>query len=303
VRPEFYNEYFRGEEESFLPGTLKEIRGDARYPVYLEVADGNHPVAKYFEEHKDVTHLQRPIVAFYKYYQVADLDPKARLAFRYNDDEGNPAIFDNRYGSGRVLWMTSTADQEWNEFSVWPDYVVFLYESISYLVRFGMSSMNLKVGEVFRKVYPGSEYAPEVLLLAPDSGNHDIHRVQSIRKAMRNLPGGNDFELTHEDTGAPGLYKLDLLRSPDAGGNTTEYFSVNVDTEESDLKPMTEEDFRTHFPDLKYALLDPVASRRAAEGEKNLLRGREHSRLFLFGVLGLAVLETVLAYLFGRRAR
>jgi hypothetical protein len=119
------------------------VHGDKRYPVNLQISDLGHPLVQYFSERKEVTHIERPVISFYEYYQVAPIAPDlrgVRVAFRFNDAQKSPAVFDNAYGAGRVLWITSSADGQWNEFANWPDFVVFLYESISYLVKFGMSS-------------------------------------------------------------------------------------------------------------------------------------------------------------------
>jgi hypothetical protein len=350
VRPEFYNKYFGPEgnglgqkgqekaaaegkegaqggtdrEESFLPVKLEGVRGDERFPVNLQVADAGHPVAQYFDERKEVTHLQRPIIFFNKYYRVSPIEdmPGVRVMFRYTDTDRSPAIFDNAFGNGRVLWVTSSADQDWNDFSSWPDFVVFLYESISYLVRFGMSSSNLIAGEVFRKTYSGSQYASEVTLLTPEAASHGLEQARTVRKAMRNLsasggsigggagggsagspsPADAEFELTHEDTETPGIYRLDLQHPQSTEPPSVEFFAVNIATLESQLKPMTDEDFKTSFPNLQYELFDASQRIRSLEGEKRLLRGREYWQWVLGAVLTLLAVETVLAYLFGRRA-
>jgi hypothetical protein len=300
VRPEFYNKYFV--EAGLLPGILETIRGDARYPVYLELADASHPVVRYFEEHADATHLKRPIVAFGKYFSTSGLEASgARVPFRFNDTARTPAVFDAPCGDGRVLWVASTADQEWNEFSAWPDFVVFVYESISYLVRFGMSSSNLLVGEPFRKEYPSSQYANEVLLRLPELLGQDLGRPRNVRKAMTGQQGRETFEITHDDTAMPGIYRLDLLRPGIAGADSIEYFAVNVDTAESDLRPMTEEDFRASLESLRFQTFDASERIRAVEGERELVRGREFWRWIAFAVLTLLAAETLLAFLFGRR--
>ena len=331
VKPEFYNKYFGREEggtQSLLPVELEGVQGDERYPVSLQIADARHPVTQYFDERKEFTHIQRPIIFFSKYYRVSSIKedtPGVRVMFRFTDTDRSPAIFDNAFGNGRVLWVTSSADQDWNEFSNWPDYVVFLYESISYLVRFGMSSSNLTVGEVFRKTYSGSQYASEVTLLTPEAASHGPERARTVRKAMRSLSpaspdpsGGNhpavspspanganptdaEFELTHEDTEAPGLYRLDLQHPKSTEPPSVEFFAVNVATAESQLKPMTDDDFKTNFPNLQYKLFDASLRIRTLEGEKKLLRGREYWRWILGSLLVLLAVESMLAYLFGRR--
>ncbi len=315
VRPEFYNQHWRGEEPFLLPAALGDVRGDKRFPVNLQISDANHPLTRYFDERKDVTHLQRPIISFERYYRVAGISPDTpgvRVAFRYTDTEKSPAVFDNACGSGRALWVTSTADTEWNEFPNWPDFVVFLYESISYLVKFGMSSSNIATGDAFRRTYPASRYAPDILLTAPAPALGHLERAQGVRKAMKSLSGPagapaaaseSEFELVHEDTDAPGLYKLELTRPSGPEASSVEYFSANVDTGESNLRPMTPDDFRTVFQGLEYQDFDASKQIQEIQGERDLSRGKEYWRWVATCVLALLFLETVLAWLFGRRTK
>jgi hypothetical protein len=301
VRPDFYQQAFGGEGDKLLPGTLGEVQDHRRAPVHLEIGDDRHPLAVYFDERKEMTHLLRPVVSFSQYYQVNDVDEKAaRVAFRFTDDRKSPAVLDNGYGNGRVIWIPTTADDDWNDLAKWPDYVVFLYEAISYVVQFGMESSNLVAGEPFRKLYPAAQYASEVMLLVPESDAGALDGVRNLRKAMKSLGGGTEFELTHDATTAPGLYRLDLLRPANPAGNTVEHFAVNIDTAESDLQAMSDDDF-TAFPGLNYAVFDATERLRAAKGDERLITGREFWRWFLAGVLGLLILETLLAWAFGRR--
>ncbi|MBI4605017.1 MAG: BatA domain-containing protein [Planctomycetes bacterium] len=305
VRPEAYNQAFRGEEPSLLPVALEDVRGDKRFPVSLEAAELAHPLVAYFEQRKEFTHLQRPVISFQLYYRVSPIPegtPGVRVPFRYTDTARGPAIIDNAYGSGRAMWVTSTASLKWNELASWPDFVVFLYEAISYLVRFGSSTSNLTVGETFRRTYPASQYAQEVLLLEPE-GRGEGDRFRSVPKAMKRVEGSGDFELEHEDTEAPGIYRLELKRPSAAGADSVERFAANVDTAESDLTAMAREDFETHFQTLGYQEFNASERIEEVKEAEKRLGGREHWRWIIAAVLGLLVLETVLAWLFGRRSR
>jgi hypothetical protein len=306
--------------DELLPVTLGAIRGDERYPVHVVAADSTHPVTRYFEEHKESTSLHRPLISFSRYFEMRpriEESPRFRVLFRYSDLEGTPAFFDNAYGKGRVLWMNTTADQAWNDFSNWFDFVVFLYESMSYLVSFGMEKTNLDVGEVFRRVYRSDEYASEVSLLMPE-GDRDLGgsgESRHVGKSMRTTRGeagaeGDEpgpgavetFELTHEETFVPGLYRLDLRRPHTPRGDSVEYFCVNVDTAESDLRRLGEDDLKISFPKLKYQVLDVSERVREITSEQSALRGREFWKWFLGAVLSLMAVESILAWLFGRRS-
>jgi hypothetical protein len=307
VRPDFYNEHFRGEDGGILPFPLGEVRGDTRYPVSFQVADPSHPLAAYFEARREFTHLQRPLISFYKYFEVVEPKegaPGVRVPFRFSDTRRSPAVFDCAHGQGRVLWITSSAgDDTWNELPSWPDYVVFLYEAISYLVEAGLSASNLRVGETFRRTYPGAQFASEVLLQEPELRRADLDRVRTVRKAMRQLEGRNEFEIVHEDAGFPGLYILELKRPSAPGTDTVEAFAVNVDTAESDLTTMTRQDFADHYPNLGFQEFRATERIEEMKERERQLGGREHWKWLIYAVLLLLIAETILAWLFGRRGK
>jgi len=330
VRSEWYNQHFRREKPYLMPLAMGEVYGDKqnRHAVNLQAADENHPLVQYFSARKEVSHLDEHVISFYQYFRMAAASSAApenrsglRLAFEFNDSERSPAVFDNPYGLGRVLWVTTTADNAWNELSNWPDFVVLLHESISYLVGFGLSASNLKAGETFRKVYPASQYAPEILLHSPEAPGGE-ERVRTTRKVLRSLakpedapaspetPPANgaareeaEFELTHEDTDIPGNYRIELRRPQPAGSDSVEHFSVNVDIAESDLRPMTDDDFSSAYEVLKLERFDATERLKELKEKHEVSRGKEHWAWIAALVLALLFAESIMAWLFGRRSR
>jgi hypothetical protein len=120
---------------------------------------------------------------------------------------------------------------------------------------------------------------------------------------MKNISGGNDFNLVHEETDVPGLYRFEFARGGTDKTAESESFAVNLDTTESDLRAMSEDDFQTAYPDFRYQVFDASAEIRAIDGERRLERGREYWRWLAWAVLALALSETVLAWRFGRRVK
>ena len=354
VRPQVYDRLFRAssagdaesggdeasevgspvEREQLLPVPLLEVRGDEQSPVYLQFDDRSHPIVRYFEDHEETTDLLKSLVPFYRYLrtEIPDGDRDLRVIARFKDLDLSPAIFDNAYGRGRVLWYLSTADQGWNELPVWRDFVVFIYEAISYLVGFRQRADNLEVGELFEYFYDSREFASEVLLEAPPLPSSEVDGPRTFRRPMRELEGEKRFAVTYEDTRVPGLYRLQFNRQgaikggdegePDDLGETVEsdtgtdplaeaellprpresqLFAVNVDTSESDLASMTATDFTQHFA-FQPIELDFSARLRDLEAERERLRGHEYWPWCLGAVVLLLLLETALAQRFGRRA-
>jgi hypothetical protein len=247
-----------------------------------------------------------------------------RVFARFGDLDKSPAIFDNPFGRGRVLWFMSTGDDDWNELPAWRDFVVFLHESISYLVSFRGRTDNLGVGEEFRRFYESAEFASDVILHAPPLSGANLGSTRTIRLPMKTIEDDSRFEVGYDDTEVPGLYRLDFSRDvpprrtsasdepiddlnadydaeSETIGSAVEYFSVNVDTSESDLTAISPDEFSTHFgfePKIRNLSTDLSARKELADQ----LRGYEFWPWCLGIVVLLLFLETALAQWFGRRA-
>jgi hypothetical protein len=309
VDPLYYNASFGG-EGGLLPGRLLESAGDPNSSFHLVPGDPGHPLVRYFESHREVTNIFGPIVEFKQFFRTDLIRgdpapgaprkpevPEVAVPFRFSDPAGSPAVFDALCGQGRAMWVTTTADTEWNEFPKWPDFVAFLYEAIPYLVRAGEARINILVGENFRQVFEAADYSPNPVLLPPGS-------TVGIAKAMTKIEGENRFVLTHEDTWIPGVYELRLGRpGGEPGGERRRSFAVNVDPREGDLRPILPDDLRTHFPVLNARIFDVARRKRDAGRDKAARRGVDLSPTFLWAALGMLLLETMLAQWLGRRAR
>ncbi len=314
VDPQTYNRLFHAPgPEKLLPFEVVEERGDSLSPVYLQFSDSSHPVADYFFQHKERTELHRALVPFYRFMKLnaatGGEESGARVFCRYNDLDRSPAVFDNPYGRGRVLWFTSSADDDWNEFPAWQDYVVFLYESIAYLVGFRSMNDNLGVGDEFLRFYDSSRFAYEVMFHAPPLPGRSLAGSRTGRIPMRELDDSGRFSLAYGQTEVPGLYRLELRHGTDgavgegaAAKSTTEFFSVNVSTQESDLRGIGASEMETHFGIESDQFLDYSEEVEARQQQKEQRRGLELWKYCLAAVIALMLLETALAQFFGRRA-
>ncbi len=308
VQADLYHELFHEEGgESLLPVRLGDVRGDPAFPIHLGVSDGAHPLAKYFHDHATETDLHRPLASFTRYFAVEPLleeSRRFRISHRYTDAEKTPALFDAAYGRGRVFWVNATADQAWTDLSDYPDFVILLHETINYLMTFRSDTSNLRVGMPFARVYPAEEFASEVTLQLPIdfAGLSGGERIRNAHKTMRQDETEKSFRILHEDTAIPGIYRLDLRRPHSPEEDTVEYFCANVEGDEGDLTRLEEDDLRRVYDNLKFQALDVEQRLEDVAEEQSLARGREFWRAAIAAVLALLVCESVLAWLFGRRA-
>jgi hypothetical protein len=128
---------------------------------------------------------------------------------------------------------------------------------------------------------------------------------------MRELDDPGRFSITYGQTDIPGLYRLDLNRSLEgsdvppgdaAKSNSVEYFSVNISTDESDLRGIADSELGTHFEVQPEQFLDYSEKVESRRQEQKQLLGREFWKHCLAAVIALLLLETALAQFFGRRA-
>ena len=128
---------------------------------------------------------------------------------------------------------------------------------------------------------------------------------------MRELEDPGRFSITYGQTDTPGLYRLDLNRSVESGGipaedaaksDSVEYFSVNISTDESDLRGIDASELETHFGVESGQFVDYSEKVENRRQEQKQLLGREFWKYCLAAVIALLLLETALAQFFGRRA-
>lgn len=310
VVAEDYNRVFYRDGNDLLPLRMVNRVEVDRNPAHLQFADHDHPVARYFILRRDYSNIEERLMEFKRYMRFETVreatatDPSIAMLLRFDDAERSLAAFDSSYGRGRVMWYASSADLDWNNLPAYPDMVPFIHETLPYLVGFGENSTNLTLGEPFRQVYEAHEFAPRVVIVPPRPVSDDDTGLPSaIPRQMRRLEGEDRFELLHEETLSPGLYEIRLQRplgetAEDARG----LFAVNLDPTEGDLRRISDGELAEHFPDLKAEVFAIGARLQNSVAGSGGTAGTELWRTILWAVLLLLIAETVLAFLFQRRA-
>lgn len=154
-----------------LPG---ELRWVSNTPRYLAPAGYEHPVLKQLADIGTATPW--PAFPVFKAWAVGNLDRAANVIASFAD--GSPAIVEGRFGSGRVLMVTTpvsdrASDEPWNLLPTNPDPWPFLALAegmTDYLIGADKRPLNYQAGRVVSVPLPRrSDLATYVL--APPTGD------------------------------------------------------------------------------------------------------------------------------------
>lgn len=216
VNPNIFNSLF----QDLAPAKINNLAFESVQldnSVILAEIDYQHSVFQPFAEsgQGDLS-----IARFYQYYHVTPFKEEAVLA-RF--DDGGAAILERQVGDGRVLLLTSTIDNEWNNLPVKAMYLPLIYQALNYV------SAERKGRESF--------------LVGQSIALHG-YQVAAGDKLFIELPSGavmqTDAEF-FEDTTEPGLYRL----FKEGRKKSLASFAVNVNSSESDLEVLQPEALQT----------------------------------------------------------
>lgn len=194
-----------------------------------------------------------------------------------------PLVCERSFGQGKVMLVGTSADASWNYLVYTSEYLVLIQELMHWLIGEPDRGVNLQIGEAFQQpVLLSSQY---LLLRRPD-----YNKVRLAPTAQGNL-----WRVAYDQTDRQGIYEVDTS----AEVMPRRRFAVNLVASEGDLARVDLGSFQrdldrsgTHYwgPD--------KAIRRAVESRHSIT---EYAWLFLWSVLALLAVETLLATRFGRR--
>lgn len=194
-----------------------------------------------------------------------------------------PLICERSFGQGKVMLVGTSADASWNFLVYTSEYLVLVQELLRWMLGHPDQAVNLRMGQSFEQpVLLSSQY---LLLRRPD--------FRKVRLAP--VPQGNLWQVGYADTDRQGIYEVDAS----AEVMPRRRFVANLEATEGDLTRLDPALLRRHLQTAGAAYWEPdKAVRRAVESRHSF---REFAWLFLWGVLALLAVETLLATRFGRR--
>ncbi len=162
----------------------------------------------------------------YRYVEIRLTDnSSARTAVSFSN--GAPAMVENTFGSGRVVLVTTSLDDRWGSWALWPSFLPMMHELVEYVAS-GEASEATLVGQPLHVPCPRQGgLGQTVALRRPDGRGSMLHPSDA----------GQSPAVTLDDTIQSGIYQLAF--GPPA--NETKLLAVNVDLRESELKSLADD--------------------------------------------------------------
>jgi len=273
-------------EDPLLPMHVGSVHIDEEHPVEINREDERAQAHPLFEETRQPLFFSPEITG---YAQVSDYDENAVVA-RYTN--GDPAVLEKSYGSGRVVVVTTTPDERYFKLngSLLP--AILFFNAAQYLVWESPGRRNVQVGDPVDVPLPPGTREVEVIPPAAAGG--------SSREPV--AEGTLEFRL--DDTSTPGFYRI-IARGVTAGATAlpTESatdIAVNLDPREGDLRRVAPRELKAAY--------QGAPLRFAEDKEAILPRGAQAdaggaSRALLGAVVALLFIELICAWRFGTRRR
>jgi hypothetical protein len=200
---------------------------------------------------------------------------------------------------GRVILVTAPVNADWSTLPPAPCFVPLMNEVLNFAVSGRLREQALTVGDPLEEFLPTAGSGLEVALHTPDG------RAETLQTEAY-----DDASVFHwGDTDQSGLYRATVGHDPQE-----HFFAVNVPTatdresaSESDLARISADDLHKIFADWDFQVVTDLHSAShtggpalaAADAPPARSPGAVFARWMLLGMLGLGLLEVVLAWVFG----
>jgi hypothetical protein len=264
--------------DGFLPGAPGRRVDAARGTAYsVSDFDPDHPLAIAFGARNAIDLSQARVFR----YRALQPGPQDRVVARYSD--GAVALLERRVGAGRVMVLTTTLDNHWNDLALQPIFLPFLHQGLRYLTGFESHAQQSAIGDVVDVMrYARALAGAEAIVAAADDASLVIespsaHAIRLERQAPLLTLAEPGFYQVHHAT--PARVEVTLAANIDARESSQQMLDVGRFVEE--IRASVEE-----------PATDAALTRRQAEGHE---RQQLLWYTILSAVLLLALIEALTA--------
>jgi hypothetical protein len=282
VSLENYNQVLYRQGTGCLPARLVDRVGDPeRRETVFAFDPGNfaHPLISAFQGNPDAG---LETTQAYAYVKVA-LPPQGASRTALAFDSGDPAIVERNFGRGRSLLFTTSVDDHWGPWPLWPSFLPLVHETVQFAVSGRWGERQRLVGEPLTEVVPAIAVDVNVAVGRPDGETHPV----------RIIPQEASNQAVYENTNESGIYEMNFAH-PAA---RSEMFAVNIDPRESNLAKFSQEELAEDLlPGTGFTYFTAWPEAEAATSEAPAVQRASLSHAFLYLVLYLMFTELVLAW-------
>lgn len=289
VQPETWNQALYRDGQGVLPARLGARRGDVvnkREVFEFDPGDYRHPIVNPFEGNPDAGLTTTQTFAYLE--SEPNTAKGARVALRF--DSGAPAIVELPFGQGRSVLVTTSVDDTWSSWPLFPSFVPMVREMVLHASAGRATQRQQLVGTPLSLTIGGSLLSRDLAVARPDGD-----------AVVVSLTGGAGFsQFAYENTDLSGMYEARLpppLLRP-------ELFAVNVDNRESDLTKLEQDELRSEVlsgVEFEYTTQWQGRTPTAPAKGPTVQRGGV-SRLLLYAALFVLFVEALMAWDFRKGA-
>lgn len=256
----------------------------------LDPLDYQHPIIAVFRGQERAGLLTTPVSRYYQLQLPGEGNEQAstpQVALATAD--GDPLIVTSAFGRGRAVLVTTagslasidpTTGQPWTAMPAWPSFLPIVRELANYASG-DAASQNVEVGQPISGSLPVALAQRELQITLPDGRQETI------------VLADEDQDWSFKQTSQAGLYQVRAEAGSAGGDEPFALATANTPTLESDLSRVS----LKSLPDLFLLRQKPGDTTSMAS---EILEQSSFHQWLLMAALVLVLLETYLAYRFGR---
>ena len=302
VDPARYNDALWRTGQGVLPLPFADLQGDPDKPEHLFLVNKDHPLCGKSGEGLGI--FLGLAVLVKRYLPMTEsATSRASVMVRIRDAEGSPCIVSKSFGSGGglVVQFGITADEHWSNWPKTPAMLVVAQETQRFAGRpQDLQLFNFTTRGLHRLTLDPGIYKPNVrvrAVAALDEEHTFTPAAPPPVQVAEALPSAAaQIDVPMNELQALGAFEVALQLH--SGTTETRLLARNAPSQESRLVRFTEADFHRAYP---AELQDKLTFRDEASGVGDIAGKGELWRAFAAVLLIALLLETLLAWRFGRR--
>jgi hypothetical protein len=288
VVAENYNRLLHADGKGLLPAFVGPNVGDASKKESgfgFNPLGFRHPIIESFANQAASVEAGLTSVKTWQFHKLKlprDSTAKVALAF----DNGDPAIVEMPRHRGTVIQVATSADSGWTSWPLHRSYPPVMEQVVYEAASGRMSERNVRVGQPLDQALPASSASAPVSVVVPGG-----------RSVPSKLQAAGGVSLLHfEDTELSGAYQVKV--GPPLPLEAL--FAANPDPAESDPAKLDRAALAAAVPGWTFAYMTNWKELTGDSGSVSR-RGELH-RPLLYALLVFLLLESILAWRFGRNA-